>query len=155
MWHFQKQKPGLKKDFLFSGKCETPDLGLVNVEITTEKIVATGNNNQLIYEGKTDGPVRVDLDEGWIYEEGKIIGRCKLEQTETNKNLTTNNIKNEVEYPLEAISWGGKVRSGPGLEYPQIGSLMDGEPIELLERTEVLMDGFVCFIILYQGNKVG
>ena len=151
----KKPKSGLKKDFLFSGKCETPELGLVNVEITTEKIVATGNNNQLIYEGKIDGPVRVDLDEGWIYEEGKIIGRCRLEEKETNKNLTTNNIKNEVEYPLEAISWGGKVRSGPGLEYPQIGSLRDGEPIELLERTEVWMDGFVWFRILYQGNKVG
>ena len=47
------------------------------------------------------------------------------------------------------------MRSGPGLDYPQVGSLIEGEPIELLENTEVWMDGFVWFRILYQGSEVG
>ena len=97
-------KSELKKDFLFSGKCEGPDIGVVNLEITTDKIFATDNNNQLLYEGKIDGPVQVDIDEGWIYDEGKIIGRCKLEQKE--KQITI--LINEVEYPLKGISWGEK-----------------------------------------------
>ena len=100
-------KSELKKDFLFSGKCEGPDIGVVNLEITTEKIFATDNNSQLLYEGKIDGPVQVDIDEGWIYDEGKIIGRCKLEQKENAKNIINNTNKNEVEYPLKGISWGG------------------------------------------------
>ena len=148
-------KSELKKDFLFSGKCEGPDIGVVNLEITTDKIFATDNNNQLLYEGKIDGPVQVDIDEGWIYDEGKIIGRCKLEQKENAINVINNTNKNEVEYPLKGISWGGKVRSGPGLDYPQVGSLIEGETIKLLENTEVWMDGFVWFRILYQGSEVG
>ena len=101
-------KSQLKKDFLFSGKCEGPDIGVVNLEITNEKIFATDNDNQLLYEGEIDGPVQVDLDEGWIYDEGKIIGRCKLEQTENAKNMTNNTYKNEVEYPLKVYLGGAK-----------------------------------------------
>ena len=45
----------------------------------------------------------------------------------------------------------GKSPFWSGLDYPQVGSLIEGEPIKLLENTEVWMDGFVWFKILYKG----
>ena len=38
---------------------------------------------------------------------------------------------------LEAGSWGGKVRAGPGKNYDQIGSLQNGDPVVLLKRFDV------------------
>lgn len=36
-------------------------------------------------------------------------------------------------FPMQAKSWGGSVRSGPGVDYKKVGSLAEGEVITLLE----------------------
>ncbi len=55
----------------------------------------------------------------------------------------------------EAGSWGGKVRAGPGIQFQQIGSLRNGDPVRLLEDTRVMMNGYPWYRISYQGGKIG
>ena len=43
---------------------------------------------------------------------------------------------------MEAGSWGGKVRSGPGKEFAKIGSLSNGDPVILIESTNIFLDGY-------------
>ncbi len=50
-------------------------------------------------------------------------------------------------FPVEAGSWGGKVRSGPGMEHAQIASLRQGEPLTLLARTEIVFNDYPWFRI--------
>lgn len=60
--------------------------------------------------------------------------------------------------PLSEVnfkSWGGVVRSGPGMDYRKLASLEEGDSITLLERTEVDMNGYPWFKIRYRGNKTG
>ncbi len=57
--------------------------------------------------------------------------------------------------PFEAGSWGGIVRSGPGMDFPRVASLDEGEPIQVLERTEVMMNGYPWFKISYRGGRKG
>jgi len=56
---------------------------------------------------------------------------------------------------IEAGSWGGKVRSGPGTNYQQVGSLQNGDPVRLLEDTRVMMNGYPWHRISYDGGKIG
>ena len=58
-------------------------------------------------------------------------------------------------FPIEAGSWGGKVRSGPGTNYKQIGSLKNGDVVQLLENTREMMDGYPWFKIQHGDGKVG
>ncbi|MEX2629963.1 MAG: SH3 domain-containing protein [Tistlia sp.] len=57
--------------------------------------------------------------------------------------------------PLPAASWGGKLRAGPGTDYPQTGSLAEGERVTLLERTSVLRDGLPWFLIELSDGHTG
>lgn len=56
---------------------------------------------------------------------------------------------------IEAGSWGGKVRKGPGVDFAQVGSLRNGDPVRLLEDTRVMMNGYPWHRISYQGGKIG
>ncbi len=56
---------------------------------------------------------------------------------------------------IEAGSWGGKVRSGPGTQYSQIGSLRNGDPVRLLEDTRVMMNGYPWYRISYNNGRTG
>jgi len=58
-------------------------------------------------------------------------------------------------YPRPAGSWGGIVRSGPGRRYDRVGSLAEGERISLLEKTDVVDDGYAWFRIRYRGDHEG
>jgi hypothetical protein len=53
-----------------------------------------------------------------------------------------------------AQSWGGVIRSGPGLDFDRLGSVAEGTPIEILARTGDMMNGYSWFQIRY-GNGVG
>jgi hypothetical protein len=57
--------------------------------------------------------------------------------------------------PQPAGSWGGIVRDGPGQNYGKVESLDEGERIMLLERTEVVTDGFPWFKISFRGGATG
>ncbi len=56
---------------------------------------------------------------------------------------------------IEAGSWGGKVRAGPGMEYQQIGSLQNGDRVQLLENTGVMMNGYPWYRISFFGGRLG
>jgi hypothetical protein len=58
-------------------------------------------------------------------------------------------------YPMPAGSWGGVVRQGPGQSYAKVGSLQEGDPVTLVERTEVSENGFPWFKITYAGGGSG
>lgn len=59
------------------------------------------------------------------------------------------------DFPAGAGSWGGIVRDGPGQDHRKLDSLNEGEPITLLERTNVVVDGFPWFKISYRGGRIG
>ena len=54
-----------------------------------------------------------------------------------NNNNNNNNGGNFVNsgFPKQAASWGGVLRNGPGMNFGQIGSLREGDPVTLLEQT--------------------
>jgi hypothetical protein len=55
----------------------------------------------------------------------------------------------------KAKSWGGVVRSGPGMDYPKVASLAEGQPITLLEYADVpVFNGYSWFKIKF-GTKTG
>jgi len=56
---------------------------------------------------------------------------------------------------VQAKSWGGIVRSGPGMEHQKVASLREGDPIVLEERSDVEMNGFPWFRITFNGNQTG
>lgn len=55
----------------------------------------------------------------------------------------------------EVASWGGVVRSGPGMETARVDSLREGEAVEILQDSGVFMNGYNWFQIRYRGNKTG
>jgi len=57
------------------------------------------------------------------------------------------------EFPIEAASWGGIVRSGPGQSYSKVGSLTEGQKVTLIARTNVVEDGFPWFDIAFAGKR--
>jgi hypothetical protein len=56
---------------------------------------------------------------------------------------------------IEAGSWGGVVRSGPGQEFSQLGSLEEGERIMLIENTGVMFNGYPWWKIEFWGSREG
>jgi uncharacterized protein YraI len=57
--------------------------------------------------------------------------------------------------PVAAGSWGGVVRSGPGMEYARVTTLREGERVELLYNTGVMRDAYPWFLIRFRGGQLG
>lgn len=57
--------------------------------------------------------------------------------------------------PVAAGSWGGIVRSGPGMDHARLASLREGERVELLYNTGILRDGYPWFLIRFRGAQLG
>ncbi len=76
------------------------------------------------------------------------VKACKIASAATPKYKDTVS-------QLGNFSLGGKVRRGAGLQYEQTDSLPYGEPVILLERTGVMMDGFEWFRIEYSEGLTG
>jgi hypothetical protein len=57
--------------------------------------------------------------------------------------------------PVAAGSWGGIVRSGPGMEHSRIATLREGEAVTLLANTHVDRDGYPWFLIRFRDNQLG
>lgn len=55
----------------------------------------------------------------------------------------------------QAGSWGGKVRSGPGMNYAHLSSLAESDRVDLISDTGVMMNGYPWFRIRYHGSAVG
>ncbi len=58
-------------------------------------------------------------------------------------------------FPVRAISLGGNVRSGPGMQFTDIGSIAEGSEIRLLENTGVVMNGYPWFRIEEMNGDTG
>lgn len=56
------------------------------------------------------------------------------------------------EFPLEAGTWGGIVRSGPAKGYPQVDSLGEGEAVTLLSVAPGLDGGYPWFEIAFASG---
>jgi membrane-bound inhibitor of C-type lysozyme len=56
---------------------------------------------------------------------------------------------------FKAGSWGGVVRSGPGMDFARVTSLPEGEPITVVANTGVVMNGYPWFKIRYRGKTTG
>lgn len=57
-----------------------------------------------------------------------------------------------VALPRKAKSWGGIMRSGPGMNYRKMASLREGEWITILERTDTFMGDYPWFKIKARGR---
>ena len=58
-------------------------------------------------------------------------------------------------FPIDAASWGGKVRAGPGTNFRHQDSLQEGNKVTLLENTGVMFNGYPWFRIRYQRRYTG
>ena len=54
-----------------------------------------------------------------------------------------------------ARSWGGIVRSGPGLDFARVASLKEGDPITAIAMSDRELDGFPWFKIRFGRNQTG
>ena len=55
-------------------------------------------------------------------------------------------------YPVNAGSWGGNIRKGPGISAKWLRSIPEGEPVRLLGRTSVVMNGYPWFQLQLRNN---
>lgn len=55
----------------------------------------------------------------------------------------------------QARSWGGVVRSGPGMDFDKVASLKEGEPIVLVDKTDAFMNGYPWFRISFGNGQTG
>jgi hypothetical protein len=58
-------------------------------------------------------------------------------------------------FPIEAGSWGGRVRSGPGTTYGQVASTAEGDPVTLLGVTDVGGSSNPWFSIRLSNGQTG
>lgn len=56
---------------------------------------------------------------------------------------------------IPARSYGGKVRAGPGMDFAQIASLQEGDPVTLLANTGKAMGGYDWFMIRLASGETG
>ena len=59
------------------------------------------------------------------------------------------------EQPVAVSTYGGVVRSGPGMEYSKVASMYKGDPVALVAVTDAEMDRFKWFQIRYRDGQNG
>lgn len=59
------------------------------------------------------------------------------------------------ENPVEAGSWGGIVRNGPGQSHARLASLREGERVTLLANTGVVWNDYPWFLIRFRDGQLG
>jgi hypothetical protein len=57
--------------------------------------------------------------------------------------------------PIDAGSWGGIVRSGPGQNYARLTALREGERVALLFNTGIVWNDFPWFLIRFRDDQLG
>lgn len=86
--------------------------------------------------------------EAWMQASFRADKQCK-DETDYGSNEAT------IELPLEAASWGGVVRAGPGTNHRRLTALAEGEHIMLLENTGVMFNDYPWWKIEYAGRREG
>jgi hypothetical protein len=57
--------------------------------------------------------------------------------------------------PIEAGSWGGIVRNGPGMNHARIATLREGERVSLLYNTGIVWNDYPWFLIRLGDGRLG
>ena len=57
--------------------------------------------------------------------------------------------------PIEAGSWGGIVRNGPGMNHARIALLREGERVTLLYNTGIVWNDYPWFLIRLSDGRLG
>ena len=57
--------------------------------------------------------------------------------------------------PIEAGSWGGVVRNGPGQSNARLASLREGERVSLLFNTGIMWNDYPWFLIRFRDGQLG
>ncbi|WP_114521958.1 SH3 domain-containing protein [Altererythrobacter sp. ZODW24] len=55
----------------------------------------------------------------------------------------------------EAITWGGNIRLGPGLQFDRIGSTLQGRSVTLLTRTDRMWLDMPWFKVRFSNGQIG
>ncbi len=63
--------------------------------------------------------------------------------------------RNTGGFPVSAGSWGGVIRSGPGMSFAQLGSTAEGDPLTLLEEAGHQMNSYPWFRVRYGNGQIG
>jgi len=56
-------------------------------------------------------------------------------------------VANGQGYLIDAYSWGGNLRTGPGGSYRSIAVLQEGEPLQVLAATDSYFQGYPWFLV--------
>jgi hypothetical protein len=57
--------------------------------------------------------------------------------------------------PIEAGSWGGIVRNGPGQSNARVAALREGERVSLLFNTGIMWNDYPWFLIRFRDGQLG
>lgn len=61
----------------------------------------------------------------------------------------------DFDRPIEAGSWGGVVRNGPGQSHARLAALREGERVTLLFNTGIVWNDYPWFLIRYRDGELG
>ena len=98
----------------------------------------------LEFQGKGDAGIITDTGAG-------ITVPCRIETTSSS---VSNNQSGKTLVDAFGRSLGGKVRSGPGLNFPQIASFSEGQPLTIIHNSGVRMDGYDWFEVINETNGI-
>lgn len=93
--------------------------------------------------------------DAWMEASFAADKQCKNADYGSNEPPPGDNEPNPPPGPIEAASWGGIVRSGPGQNYRRLGTLEQGEHVMLLENTSQMFNGFPWWRIEFWGSREG
>lgn len=97
---------------------------------------------QFTFEGNSGGTLAY---ENMLYD-------CRVAQPSAGVTTAVATAGPLLEAPGQ--SYGGKVRSGPGMQHAQVGSLAEGDRIKIIRNTGVHFNGYDWFEV-QQGDLVG
>lgn len=133
----------------------------INTQKTSIAIISHDSSPEIVLDNVQSGSGARYTDGNWVLH---VKGKTALVGTggQTDDSCTEVGSVNHqpqrhdgVTLPQRAKSWGGIVRSGPGMNYRKKASLSEGEWIIILERTNVVMNGYPWFQIQYRGGRKG
>ena len=84
---------------------------------------------------------------------GSII--MQVVQPGAQTNIVNGVAHRLFEEPVAVSTYGGVVRSGPGMEYSNVVSMYKGDPVALIAVTDAEMDEFAWFQIRYRDGLNG
>jgi hypothetical protein len=87
--------------------------------------------------------------EAWMQQSFRADKQCK------NVDYGTHDPPLGEDFPFEAGSWGGIVRSGPGRDFSRLDALAEGERITIIKSTGIIDNDYLWFKIRYRGNREG